>query len=98
MSDRVLLDYIPMLIEMSKINDIREVIPRFVRNHNFDMKHAMNCCQQQIKAEAKRKLKIQESLEVRQKHSPDPKPRDSKLEESQKSGSRYKPPVVNGDI
>lgn len=44
MNDRVLLDYIPLLIEMSKINDIREVIPRFVRNHNFDMQHAMSCC------------------------------------------------------
>jgi TFIIF-interacting CTD phosphatase-like protein len=44
MNDRVLLDYIPLLIEMSKINDIREVIPRFVRNHNFDMQHALSCC------------------------------------------------------
>lgn len=37
-------------------------------------------------------------MEVRQKLSPDPKQRDSKLEESQRSGSRYKPAVVNGDI
>lgn len=36
-NDRVLLDYIPLLIEMSKIHDVREVIPKFVRNHNFDM-------------------------------------------------------------
>jgi carboxy-terminal domain RNA polymerase II polypeptide A small phosphatase len=33
MSDRVLLEYIPMLIEMSKINEIRDVIPKCVRNH-----------------------------------------------------------------
>lgn len=44
MQDRVLLDYLPLLFEMSKINEIRDVIPKFVRNHNFDMTHAMSCC------------------------------------------------------
>jgi len=41
MKDKVLYDYIPLLIEMAKINEIRDVIPKFVRNHNFDMNHAM---------------------------------------------------------
>ena len=54
MTDRALLDYIPLLIEMSKINEIRDVIPKFVKNHNFDMNHAMNCCRNQLKAEQKR--------------------------------------------
>jgi hypothetical protein len=50
-NDKVLLEYIPLLIEMSKINDIRDVIPKFVKNHNFDMQHAMNICSTQIKRE-----------------------------------------------
>jgi RNA polymerase II subunit A small phosphatase-like protein len=37
MNDQVLSDYLPLLIEMSKIDEIRDVIPKFVRNHNFDM-------------------------------------------------------------
>jgi len=28
--DRVLYDYIPLLVEMSKLNEVREVIPKFV--------------------------------------------------------------------
>ena len=44
MKDRVLLDYIPLLIEMSKINEIRGVIPKFVKNHNFEMQQAMHFC------------------------------------------------------
>jgi carboxy-terminal domain RNA polymerase II polypeptide A small phosphatase len=48
-NDRVLMDYVPLLIEMARIHDVRDVIPRFVRNHNFDMNHAMNCCQHQLR-------------------------------------------------
>jgi TFIIF-interacting CTD phosphatase-like protein len=44
MQDHVLIDYLPLLIEMSKINEIRDVIPKFVRNHNFDMAQAMHVC------------------------------------------------------
>ncbi len=44
MQDHVLIDYLPLLIEMSKINEIRDVIPKFVRNHNFDMNQAMHVC------------------------------------------------------
>jgi len=54
MKDKVLYDYIPLLIEMSKINEIRDVIPKFVRNHNFDITHAMQCCINQIKLEQKK--------------------------------------------
>jgi len=41
MSDRVLMDYLPMLFEMAKVDDVRDCIPKFVRNHNFDMQQAM---------------------------------------------------------
>lgn len=44
MNDRVLLDYLPLLYEMSKIDEIRDVIPKFVKNHNFDMNIALSCC------------------------------------------------------
>ena len=47
-NDRVLVDYILLLIEMSKIHDIRDVIPKFVRNHSFDMQQAMHICAQQL--------------------------------------------------
>jgi RNA polymerase II subunit A small phosphatase-like protein len=36
-SDQALLDYTPMLIEMSRINEIRDCIPRIVRNHQIDL-------------------------------------------------------------
>jgi len=39
--DRILLDYIPMLIEMEKIGDMREAITGFVRNNTFTANHAM---------------------------------------------------------
>ena len=41
MNDRVLYDYMPMLIEMSKINDVREAITGFVRNNTINMSLAM---------------------------------------------------------
>jgi RNA polymerase II subunit A small phosphatase-like protein len=44
MSDRVLLDYIPMLIEMSRVNEIRDVIPKCVKNHNLDINHTIQVC------------------------------------------------------
>ena len=33
--DRALFDYIPVLIEMSKINDMREAVTGFVRQNTF---------------------------------------------------------------
>jgi len=39
--DRALFDYIPMLIEMSKINDMREAITGFVRNNTFSISYSM---------------------------------------------------------
>jgi len=41
MSDRMLLEYIPMLIEMSKINEIRDVIPKCVRNNQLNIEHTI---------------------------------------------------------
>ena len=40
--DRALFDYIPMLIEMSKINDMRDAILGFVRNNTFAISSAMS--------------------------------------------------------
>lgn len=40
--DRCLFDYIPMLIEMSKIYDLREAITGFVRNNTFSVSTAMS--------------------------------------------------------
>jgi len=40
--DRALFDYIPMLIEMSKINDMRDAITGFVRNNTFSISNAMS--------------------------------------------------------
>jgi carboxy-terminal domain RNA polymerase II polypeptide A small phosphatase len=46
-NDTQLQQYVPMLIEMSKINEIRDCIPKFVKNHNFDMNHCMNVLRNQ---------------------------------------------------
>ncbi len=43
-NDSVLLDYIPLLVEMAKLHDVREAIPKFVKNHSFDMQKAMSVC------------------------------------------------------
>ena len=42
MHDRALYEYIPMLIEMSKINDMRDAITGFVRNNTFSISQAMS--------------------------------------------------------
>ena len=36
MSDRVLYEYMPLLVEMTKINDMRESILNFVKDNKFD--------------------------------------------------------------
>jgi hypothetical protein len=46
MNDRLLYEYIPLLIEMSKINDVRDAIPTFCRNNIIDMPLAMQVCKQ----------------------------------------------------
>ena len=48
--DNALVDLIPLLIQLSKVEDVREAIPRFVRNHNntVDFGAAYNICQQLI--------------------------------------------------
>lgn len=42
--DRALFDYIPILIEMSKISDMREAVTGFVRNNTYSVSHALNVC------------------------------------------------------
>ena len=39
-SDRGLLELIPLLIELSKVGDVRDAIPRFVKNNLVDFKAA----------------------------------------------------------
>jgi len=45
MNDRYLYQYINLLIEMSKLNDVRDAIPNFCRNNVIDMPLAMQVCQ-----------------------------------------------------
>lgn len=45
MSDRLLFDYIPFLIELSKVPDMREAITSFVRNNTLDVMFAIKVCQ-----------------------------------------------------
>jgi hypothetical protein len=37
MTDKALFEYIPMLIELSKVNDMRDAITNFVRNNTIDI-------------------------------------------------------------
>ena len=43
-NDKALYEYIPMLIELSKVNDVRECITNFVHNNTINMALAMNVC------------------------------------------------------
>lgn len=36
MKDRELYEMIPLLVELSKVEDVREVIPRFIKNNQID--------------------------------------------------------------
>lgn len=44
MTDRYLYQYINLLIEMTKINDVRDAIPHFCRNNVIDMPLAIQVC------------------------------------------------------
>jgi hypothetical protein len=44
MSDRLLYDYIPFLIELAKVPDMREVITSAVRNNTLDAQTAQSVC------------------------------------------------------
>jgi RNA polymerase II subunit A small phosphatase-like protein len=44
MKDRALYDLIPLLIELSKVEDVRDAIPRFVRNNLVDFNIASRIC------------------------------------------------------
>ena len=46
MSDRILYEYMPLLVEMTKVNDIRDAILNFVVDNQFNMAVAMNVCHQ----------------------------------------------------
>jgi TFIIF-interacting CTD phosphatase-like protein len=44
MSDRLLYEYIPFLIELAKVPDMREVITSAVRNNTLDAQTAQSVC------------------------------------------------------
>ena len=44
MKDRALYDLIPLLIELSKVPDVRDAIPRFVKNNFVDFNIAIKVC------------------------------------------------------
>ena len=67
-NDRALFDYIPLLIEMSKINDMREAITGFVRNNTFTIAHAMNVVAQIREREHHETQKRFEQERARKQH------------------------------
>lgn len=44
MKDKALYDLIPLLIELSKVEDVRDAIPRFVKNNLVDFNLALKVC------------------------------------------------------
>ena len=58
-NDKALYEYIPMLIELSKVNDVRECITNFVHNNTINMAVAMNVCKQVREHDEKQKVKKQ---------------------------------------
>lgn len=43
-TDTKLLDYIPFLVELAKVPDVRQVIPRIVKNHEFEVENGIKVC------------------------------------------------------
>lgn len=44
MKDRALIEMIPLLIELSKVEDVRDAIPKFVKNNLIDFNIAVPVC------------------------------------------------------
>jgi hypothetical protein len=44
MKDKALFEMIPLLIELSKVEDVRDAIPRFVKNNVIDFNIAVTIC------------------------------------------------------
>jgi TFIIF-interacting CTD phosphatase-like protein len=42
--DRALFELIPLLIELSKVDDVRDAIPNFVRSNIVDFNQALKVC------------------------------------------------------
>ncbi len=42
--DRALYELIPLLIELSKVDDVRDAIPNFVRSNIVDFNQALKVC------------------------------------------------------
>ena len=66
--DRVLFEYIPMLIEMEKISDMREAITGFVRNNTFSASHAMGVISRVQIREYNEQKKHQDKERLRKVH------------------------------
>lgn len=79
MTDKALYEYIPMLIELSKVNDMREAITNFVRNNAIDIPLAIQVCKTIQEGES-RLIKKQKEIELAaarkaQERSPSPEKR-----------------------
>lgn len=66
MSDRVLPDYIPMLTELAKIHDVRDCIPKIVKNHNIELKMAIQVCKAFVQQQAKVQERQQQQIAIEQ--------------------------------
>jgi RNA polymerase II subunit A small phosphatase-like protein len=44
MKDRALIEMIPLLIELSKVDDVRDAIPKFIKNNTIDFNIATHVC------------------------------------------------------
>jgi hypothetical protein len=95
MSDRALYDYIPFLIELSKVNDMREAVTSSVHNNALEVNYAINVCLSIQEAErmAKRQKEI-EMARVRKAQQQSPGP-DAKRSDS---SSPNKSPLKNQAI
>lgn len=91
LKDRALYNYIPFLIELSKVPDMREAINGFVRNNMLESSVALQVCQKILEAESRkaRKMKELEAERMRRENAPSPGP-EHKREPSQ---SPHKSPL-----
>ena len=71
MSDMALYEMMPLLIELSKVNDVREAIPSFIKSNQIDMNLAMQVCvrlqaQEARHAQKKKELELQRQAQIQQ--------------------------------
>ncbi len=71
LSDRALYEMIPLLIELSKVNDVRDVIPRFVKQNVIDFNLALNVLSVQHKESRADAIELSSELDdsARESHT-----------------------------